>query len=668
MSKLSFEEANKEILDLRAKLDQWAEAYYTKDAPLVEDDVYDKHYNRLLKLEDEFPQLITQDSITQRVGGVTDDSFNKVKHAIPMLSMGDVFSKQELADFNAQVQKHLGHKVAYNTELKIDGLSICLEYIDGKLKRASTRGNGTVGEDVTANARMISDIPQTLSSKISIEVRGECYMDKATFLKLNEERDKKGESIFANPRNAAAGSLRQLNPEVTKKRNLSTYIYTWVNPPKEITSQHQVIQELAELGFHTNSTGHKFERMRDIYRFIDNYTSERDQLPYGIDGVVLKVDNLNEQARLGATVKVPHWEIAYKFSPEQVKTIVRNIEWTVGRTGVVTPTAVMDKVELAGTTVSRATLHNVTLLKQKDIRIGDTVILHKAGDIIPEISQVVQSKRPKDSKPYTIPTICPSCGKTLVTNLNEVALRCENPSCPAQLEERLTYFASRPAMNINGLGPKVIKALITNNLVKNIADLYQLTTDDLVKLDHFTNKSATKLINAIEQSKQKSLEYLVTGLGIDHVGSKNAKLLMQKFTTIDALMHANVKDINQIATIGEITANSIVTYFKQPAVINLVSTLKQLQINMTYLGNTQSISDNPFKNKSIVLTGTFEHFKRSELTDKLQKLGANIHNTVSRKTDYVIYGKDAGSKLNKAQKLSTPLLTENELLAKVNLI
>lgn len=668
MSKLSFKEANKEILDLRTKLDQWAEAYYTKDAPLVEDDIYDKHYNRLLKLEDEFPQLITQDSITQRVGGVTDDSFNKVKHEIPMLSMGDVFSKQELADFNAQVQKRLGHKVAYNTELKIDGLSICLEYIDGKLKRASTRGNGSIGEDVTANARMISDIPQTLSSKISIEVRGECYMDKATFLKLNEERDKKGESVFANPRNAAAGSLRQLNPEVTKKRNLSTYIYTWINPPKEITSQHQAIQELAELGFHTNSTGHKFERMRDIYRFIDNYTSERDQLPYGIDGVVLKVDNLNEQARLGATVKVPHWEIAYKFPPEQVKTVVRNIEWTVGRTGVVTPTAVMNKVELAGTTVSRATLHNVTLLKQKDIRIGDTVVLHKAGDIIPEISQVVQSKRPKDSKPYTIPIICPSCGKTLVTNLNEVALRCENPSCPAQLEERLTYFASRPAMNINGLGPKVIKALITNNLVKNIADLYQLTTDDLVKLDHFTKKSATKLINAIEQSKQKSLEYLVTGLGIDHVGSKNAKLLMQKFTTIDELMHANVKDINQIATIGEITANSIVTYFKQPAVINLVSTLKQLQINMTYLGNTQSISDNPFKNKSIVLTGTFEHFKRSELTDKLQKLGANVHNTVSQKTDYVIYGKDAGSKLNKAQKLNAPLLTENELLAKVNLI
>lgn len=668
MSKLSFEEANKEILDLRTKLDQWAEAYYTKDAPLVEDDIYDKHYNRLLKLEDEFPQLITQDSITQRVGGVTDDSFNKVKHEIPMLSMGDVFSKQELADFNAQVQKRLGHKVAYNTELKIDGLSICLEYIDGRLKRASTRGNGSIGEDVTANARMISDIPQTLSSKISIEVRGECYMDKATFLKLNEERDKKGESVFANPRNAAAGSLRQLNPEVTKKRNLSTYIYTWINPPKEITSQHQAIQELAELGFHTNSTGHKFERMRDIYRFIDNYTSERDQLPYGIDGVVLKVDNLNEQARLGATVKVPHWEIAYKFPPEQAKTVVRNIEWTVGRTGVVTPTAVMDKVELAGTTVSRATLHNVTLLKQKDIRIGDTVVLHKAGDIIPEISQVVQSKRPKDSKPYTIPTICPSCGKTLVTSLNEVALRCENPSCPAQLEERLTYFASRPAMNINGLGPKVIKALITNNLVKNIADLYQLTTADLIKLDHFTNKSATKLINAIKQSKQKSLEYLVTGLGIDHVGSKNAKLLMQKFTTIDELMHANVKDINQIATIGEITAKSIVTYFKQPAVINLVSTLKQLQINMTYLGNTQSISDNPFKNKSIVLTGTFEHFKRSELTDKLQKLGANVHNTVSQKTDYVIYGKDAGSKLNKAQKLSTPLLTENELLAKVNLI
>lgn len=665
MTKLLFNDAKKEIAALRLQLDKWAEAYYTKDAPLVEDDVYDRSYNRLLKLEQEFPELVTQDSITQRVGGVTDDNFNKVKHEVPMLSMGDVFSKHELADFNEQVQKRLGHKVAYNTELKIDGLSICLEYVDGKLKRASTRGNGTIGENVTANARMISDIPQTLSNKITIEVRGECYMNKNAFLKLNAQRDKAGKSVFANPRNAAAGSLRQLDPEVTKKRNLSTYIYTWVNPPKEITSQHQAIQELAELGFHTNSTGRKLERMRDIYHYIANYTTERDTLPYGIDGVVLKVDNLAEQARLGATVKVPRWEIAYKFPPEQVKTVVRDIEWTVGRTGVVTPTAVMDKVELAGTTVSRATLHNADLLKQKDVRLGDTVILHKAGDIIPEISQVVLDSRPKNSKPYAIPTACPSCGKPLIRNEQEVALRCENPSCPAQLAERLTYFASRPAMNINGLGPKVVKALIANNLVKNIADLYQLTTDDLTKLDHFTTKSATKLLNAIKQSKQKSLEYLVTGLGIDHVGSKNAKLLMQKFTTIDQLMQADTKAISQIATIGDTTANSIVTYFKQPSVISLISNLKAAKVNLKYLGTNTEIPNNIFKNKNVVLTGTFNHFTRNELTTRLQDLGANVRTSVSKQTDYLIYGKNAGSKYNKAQALKITVLNETELLSQL---
>ncbi|MCT6822055.1 MAG: NAD-dependent DNA ligase LigA, partial [Lactobacillus apis] len=420
MADLTLDEARKEVASLRDKLDEWANAYYSNDAPEVEDNVYDQNYQRLVELEQQFPQLVTQDSITQRVGGQIGSEFTKVTHKIPMLSMGDVFSKQELREFDERVQKQVGHEVAYNVELKIDGLSINLEYQDGKLMRASTRGNGQVGEDVTANARFISDIPQTLPEKLTTEVRGECYMGKEAFAKLNQERDEKGETTFANPRNAAAGSLRQLDANITKHRNLSTYIYTWVNPPEEITSQHQAIEKMTDLGFHTDLTGRRLSKMDEIFDFIDEYTAKRDSLAYGIDGIVLKVDDLGLQSELGNTVKIPRWEIAYKFPPEEQETVVHEIKWTVGRTGVVTPTAIMDPVQLAGTTVSHAVLHNADLLKQKDVRIGDTVMLHKAGDIIPEISEVVLAKRPKDSEPYPIPTECPSCGEKLIHLKDEV--------------------------------------------------------------------------------------------------------------------------------------------------------------------------------------------------------------------------------------------------------
>ena len=669
MADLTLDEARKEVAALRDKLDEWANAYYTKDTPEVEDNVYDKNYNRLVELEQEFPQLVSQDSITQKVGGQIDNQFTKVSHEIPMLSMGDVFSKEELQEFDDRVQKQLGHEVAYNVELKIDGLSIALEYTDGKLTRASTRGNGQVGEDVTPNARYISDIPQTLPEKLTTEVRGECYMGKEPFAKLNAERDEKGETTFANPRNAAAGSLRQLDASITKHRHLSTFIYTWVNPPAEITSQHQAIEKMTQLGFHTNQTGRRIAKMADIFAFIDEYTAKRNSLDYGIDGIVLKVDDLDLQQELGNTVKVPRWEIAYKFPPEEQETVVHEIKWTVGRTGVVTPTAIMDPVQLAGTTVSHAVLHNADLLQQKDVRIGDTVMLHKAGDIIPEISEVVLAKRPKDAQPYPIPTTCPSCGEKLIHLKDEVALRCVNPSCPAQIEEGITHFASRPAMNIDGLGPKIVRQLIKNGLVHNVADLYHLTAADLEKLDHFKDKSISNLLNAINNSKRNSVELLLTGLGIDHVGAKAARLIAQKFKNMAKIITADVQDVAAIATIGMTIAESLTTYFAQDEVKDLVNELKNSGVNMDYLGaepeDTAAIPDNYFKGKTVVLTGTLAHYTRSEFTKKLQALGAKVTGSVSRKTDYVIYGQDAGSKYTKAQKLGVPLLTEEEAIAQV---
>ena len=669
MADLTLDEARKEVAALRDKLDEWANAYYTKDTPEVEDNVYDKNYNRLVELEQEFPQLVSQDSITQKVGGQIDNQFTKVTHEIPMLSMGDVFSKEELQEFDDRVQKQIGHEVAYNVELKIDGLSIALEYTDGKLTRASTRGNGQVGEDVTPNARYISDIPQTLPEKLTTEVRGECYMGKEPFAKLNAERDENGETTFANPRNAAAGSLRQLDASITKHRHLSTFIYTWVNPPAEITSQHQAIEKMTQLGFHTNQTGRRIAKMADIFAFIDEYTAKRNSLDYGIDGIVLKVDDLDLQQELGNTVKVPRWEIAYKFPPEEQETVVHEIKWTVGRTGVVTPTAIMDPVQLAGTTVSHAVLHNADLLQQKDVRIGDTVMLHKAGDIIPEISEVVLAKRPKDAQPYPIPTTCPSCGEKLIHLKDEVALRCVNPSCPAQIEEGITHFASRPAMNIDGLGPKIVRQLIKNGLVHNVADLYHLTAADLEKLDHFKDKSISNLLNAINNSKRNSVELLLTGLGIDHVGAKAARLIAQKFKNMAKIITADVQDVAAIDTIGMTIAESLTTYFAQDEVKDLVNELKNSGVNMDYLGaepeDTAAIPDNYFKDKTVVLTGTLAHYTRSEFTKKLQSLGAKVTGSVSGKTDYVIYGQDAGSKYTKAQKLGVPLLTEEEAIAQV---
>ncbi|MGO3465055.1 MAG: NAD-dependent DNA ligase LigA, partial [Lactiplantibacillus plantarum] len=608
--------------ELRQTLAEYSEAYYTKDAPVVEDHVYDELYRDLETLEAAFPIIITNDSPTQKVGDQVLPGFKKVTHEVPMLSMGDVFSEEELATFDNRLQKNVEHAIEYNVELKIDGLAIDLIYEKGQFVRGATRGNGTIGEDITQNLKTIKAIPQTLTKPVSIEVRGECYMPKASFAALNEKREAEGQPPFANPRNAAAGSLRQLDAKIAAERNLSAFMYTIVTfDDVQATTQHEALEVLAELGFNVNPTAEVCHNMTEVKTFIERYQATRDDLEYGIDGVVLKVNDLALQRQLGNTVKVPRWEIAYKFPPEEAATIVRDIEWTIGRTGVVTPTAVMDPVQLAGTTVARASLHNADMLRDKDVRLLDTVLLHKAGDIIPEISQVVLAKRPADSQPYVIPTECPSCGHELVHLDEEVALRCINPMCPVQVKEQLTHFASRNAMNIDGLGPRIIAQLLDQGLVHDVADLYRLTADQLAQLDKFKEKSINNLLNAIEASRQNSLERLLFGLGIRHVGAKAARLLAEHFLTMEALMASDQEEIMSVDTIGETIADSLATYFADDQVQTLIRELAEVQVNLTYTGVTKAQAENSdsyFNGKTVVLTGKLSQYTRGELKQQLE--------------------------------------------------
>lgn len=651
--------------ELRQTLAEYSEAYYTKDAPVVEDHVYDELYRDLETLEAAFPIIVTNDSPTQKVGDQVLPGFKKVTHEVPMLSMGDVFSEEELATFDNRLQKNVEHAIEYNVELKIDGLAIDLIYEKGQFVRGATRGNGTIGEDITQNLKTIKAIPQTLTKPVSIEVRGECYMPKASFAALNEKREAEGQPPFANPRNAAAGSLRQLDAKIAAERNLSAFMYTIVTfDDVQATTQHEALEVLAELGFNVNPTAEVCHNMTEVKTFIERYQATRDDLEYGIDGVVLKVNDLALQRQLGNTVKVPRWEIAYKFPPEEAATIVRDIEWTIGRTGVVTPTAVMDSVQLAGTTVARASLHNADMLRDKDVRLLDTVLLHKAGDIIPEISQVVLAKRPADSQPYVIPTECPSCGHELVHLDEEVALRCINPMCPAQVKEQLTHFASRNAMNIDGLGPRIIAQLLDQGLVHDVADLYRLTADQLAQLDKFKEKSINNLLNAIEASRQNSLERLLFGLGIRHVGAKAARLLAEHFLTMEALMASDQEEIMSVDTIGETIADSLATYFADDQVHTLIRELAEVQVNLTYTGVTKAQAENSdsyFNGKTVVLTGKLSQYTRGELKQQLEDNGAKVTGSVSKKTDILIAGEDAGSKLTKAQALEIPIINEADL-------
>ncbi|EHL99222.1 DNA ligase [Lentilactobacillus parafarraginis F0439] len=661
---MSEEQAQKAAEELRSKLNKWADEYYTYDAPSVEDSVYDQTYQQLVDLETHFPAIVTPDSPTQKVGDRTLPGFTKIPHEIPMLSLGDVFSIAELKDFADRLTVNDGVPFEYNCELKIDGLAISLRYENGVFVQGSTRGNGQIGEDITRNLRTIKSIPKRLSRPINIEVRGECYMPKASFVALNQQRQTDGDAPFANPRNAAAGSLRQLDPRVTAHRKLSTFMYNVADySDLQSDTQSGMLAELKALGFEINPDYRVATKMADIDQYIAEYTQKRDDLAYGIDGIVIKVNALALQQSLGATVKVPRWAIAYKFPPEEAQTIVRDIEWTVGRTGVVTPTAVMDAVTLAGTTVSRASLHNPDYLREKDIRIGDTVKLHKAGDIIPEISTYVKEKRPADSKLYPVPTKCPSCGSELVHLEDEVALRCINPQCPAQLQEGLTHFASRDAMNIDGLGPKIIGQLFEKHMLNDVAGLYELTFDQLMTLDKFGEKSAGNLLSAIDNSRNNSCERLLYGLGIRHVGAKAARLIAQHFKNIDKVMQATAQEIAEIDTMGMIIADSVVTYFSMPQSQKLIDQLKRVGVNMTYLGATEETleqSESFFNGKRLVLTGKLQHITRPEATRWLENQGAKVSGSVSKKTDLVIVGEDPGSKYDRAKSLGIEIWDEDQ--------
>ncbi|MGF2143869.1 NAD-dependent DNA ligase LigA [Vagococcus fluvialis] len=654
------------MTELNQQLAEWAHAYYVKDAPKVEDSEYDKVYHELVSLEQEHPELISNDSITQRVGGDILSGFSKVTHKVPMMSLNNAFNKNDLIDFENRIKKLTSTPINYMVELKIDGLAINLRYENGKFIQGATRGDGVVGEDITHNLKTVKSIPLNLAKPLTIEVRGECYMPKKSFIELNEAREAEGENVFANPRNAAAGSLRQLDPKVAAKRNLSTFIYTVADTTGfDFNSQNDSLIELEELGLKINNERKLCHSIDEVWDYIENFRDKRHELDYEIDGIVIKVNDFTAQEEIGYTVKAPRWAIAYKFPAEEAETVIRDIEWTVGRTGVVTPTAVMDPVQLAGTTVARASLHNVDLITEKDIRLLDHVMIHKAGDIIPEVTRVLTDKRDETSVPYEFPTHCPTCDSELERIESEVALRCMNPMCPAQIKEGLNHFVSRNAMNIDGLGPRVLEQMYDKDIIKNVADLYFVTEEELLTLEKIKEKSANNILTAISQSKNNSLEKLLFGLGIQHVGAKAAKLIAEEFGTIEQIMVAEKETINAIDTIGPVIADSIEKYFSNEEVKELVAELKRAGVNTDYLGQTAAdlaSVESPFKDKVIVLTGKLTHFNRNEAKEKIEALGGKVTGSVSKKTDIVVAGEDAGSKLEKAEKLEITVWNETQMV------
>lgn len=654
------------IEQLKEQLNRWSHEYYVEDKPTATDAEYDKAYHELLALEKEHPEFVTADSPTQRVGGEVLEQFQKVTHTNPMLSLSNAFSKEDLEEFDARLRKLTNRAIEYVCELKIDGLSIALTYQNGRLQLGATRGDGTTGEDVTGNVRTIKSVPLSLKEPWNVEVRGECYMPKKSFVALNESREEEGLEVFANPRNAAAGSLRQLDPKIAAKRNLSVFLYS--SPSVEelgVSTQEELLEKMAEMGFVTNPERLKCQTIDEVWNYIETIGEKRQELPYEIDGMVIKVNDFVAQEEIGYTVKAPRWAIAYKFPAEEAQTVVRDVEWTVGRTGVVTPTAVMNPVQLAGTTVRRASLHNIDLMKERDIRLEDTVVIHKAGDIIPEVTRVILEKRPATSQPYEFPTTCPVCHEKLEHLEDEVAIRCLNPKCPAQLTEGMSHFVSRNAMNMSGIGPSIIKQLFEEGLVLDVADLYKLTLDQLLALDKIQQKSAENILEAIEQSKANSLERLLTGLGIRHVGTKAAKELAQHFGNMKALQEASIEQLLEIDGLGDIIAYSVKTYFEQPSVQELIQELQDRGVNMSYLGKTKADSEasgHILSGKTVVLTGTLEQLTRQDAKEKLESLGAKVTGSVSKKTDVVIAGHSAGSKLDKANVLGIEVWSEQQFL------
>ena len=645
---------NKRMNELVALLNRYATEYYTSDNPSVSDSEYDRLYRELVELESAYPDQVLADSPTHRVGGKVLDGFEKYSHQYPLYSLQDAFSREELEAFDARVRKEVAHPT-YICELKIDGLSISLTYEKGILLAGATRGDGSVGENITENLKRVKDIPLTLPEELDITVRGECYMPRASFDQVNQARQENGEPEFANPRNAAAGTLRQLDTAVVAKRNLATFLYQEASPSTR-DSQEKVLKHLEQLGFMVNPKRILAENIDEIWNFIQEVGEEREKLPYDIDGVVIKVNDLASQEELGFTVKAPKWAVAYKFPAEEKEAQLLSVDWTVGRTGVVTPTANLTPVQLAGTTVSRATLHNVDYIAEKDIRKDDTVIVYKAGDIIPAVLRVVESKRISEEK-LDIPTNCPSCDSDLLHFEDEVALRCINPRCPAQIMEGLIHFASRDAMNITGLGPSIVEKLFSANLVKDVADIYRLQEEDFLLLEGVKEKSAGKLYQAIQASKENSAEKLLFGLGIRHVGSKASQLLLQHFHSIENLAQADPEEVASIESLGGVIAKSLQTYFATEGSEILLRELKEAGVNLDYKGQTV-VADAALSGLTVVLTGKLERLKRSEAKSKLESLGAKVTGSVSKKTDLVVAGADAGSKLQKAQELGIEVRDE----------
>ena len=645
---------NKRMNELVALLNRYATEYYTSDNPSVSDSEYDRLYRELVELETAYPDQVLADSPTHRVGGKVLDGFEKYSHQYPLYSLQDAFSREELEAFDARVRKEVAHPT-YICELKIDGLSISLTYEKGILVAGATRGDGSVGENITENLKRVKDIPLTLPEELDITVRGECYMPRASFDQVNQARQENGESEFANPRNAAAGTLRQLYTAVVATRNLATFLYQEASPSTR-DSQEKVLKHLEQLGFVVNPKRILAENIDEIWNFIQEVGEERENLPYDIDGVVIKVNDLASQEELGFTVKAPKWAVAYKFPAEEKEAKLLSVDWTVGRTGVVTPTANLTPVQLAGTTVSRATLHNVDYIAEKDIRKDDTVIVYKAGDIIPAVLRVVESKRLSEEK-LDIPSHCPSCDSHLLHFEDEVALRCINPRCPAQIMEGLIHFASRDTMNITGLGPSIVEKLFAANLVKDVADIYRLKEEDFLLLEGVKEKSAAKLYQAIQASKENSAEKLLFGLGIRHVGSKASQLLLQHFHSIENLAQADSDEVASIESLGSVIAKSLQTYFATEGSEILLRELKEAGVNLDYKGQTV-VADAALSGLTVVLTGKLERLKRSEAKNKLESLGAKVTGSVSKKTDLVVAGADAGSKLQKAQELGIEVRDE----------
>lgn len=668
-SELPFEQASVRVDELVRLLDDYSHQYYVLDKPTIPDEEYDRLYKELVELEEAYPQLIQNHSPTQRIGGALLEGFEKVSHDTPMLSLDNAFSKEDLAEFDRRVSQLVEGEYGYHCELKIDGLAVSLKYESGELVYAVTRGDGTVGENVTANVKTIRSIPLKLKEPLTLEARGEIYMPKDSFLKLNEQREAQGEAVFANPRNAAAGTIRNLNPKVTASRNLNIFLYALANvADRPVSTQDEALKLLDDIGLRTNTERQVFDSIEGVWSFIEDYQQKRTELPYEIDGIVIKVNELSKQEQAGYTVKAPKWAIAYKFPAEEARTVIRSIEWSVGRTGVVTPTAIMDPVQLAGTTVRRASLHNIDLMIEKDIRLGDTALVRKAGDIIPEVVRVDEEMRSEESEPYAFPENCPACGSELTHLEEEVALRCMNPKCSAQAKERLSHFVSRNAMNIDGLGERVVSQLYEHQLVKDVADLYYLTKEPLLELDKIGDKSADNMLAAIDKSRENSLERLLFGMGIRHVGAKAARLLAEEFESMDTLKQASGEDIVEIDGIGETIAESIHSFFDLEEVDELLDKLKQAQVNMLYTGKKkeeQAAADTYFKDKTIVITGKLSHFTRTELKNKLTDLGAKVTGSVSKNTDYLIAGEDAGSKLTKARELGIAVIDESKVLEEI---